>query len=119
MDSIVNRGDYVLIAIGLLLLAAWGLGLIILAVAAWRIGQRWETSDLQKAEYQQKSTLDLEAEEEEAISKEQESESTLSQSTELNSWQQEHQTQSRFHHLGFQKTYKLNEYDEIVLEDGK
>lgn len=104
MDSIVTRGDYVLIAIGLLLITSYGLGLIILAVAAWRIGARWETSDLQKYDQNQtKSTSDLEVEEE--VSKESESEYTLNQSTEYPTLKQ--------------KTYKLNEYDEIVLEDGK
>jgi len=114
MDSIVTRGDYVLIAIGLLLILTYGLGLIILAVAAWRIGARWETLDLQKAENQNQSTLDLEAEEEE-VGKESTT-STLNQSTEYDT---SVQSPSRLSHLRFQKTYKLDEYNKKVLEDGK
>jgi len=97
--GLITNTEYVLIAIGLLLIFAYGIGLILLAIIAWRIGTRMETLS-----------------EEDTLSTELEPEEESKQSTESPSLSQ---NQSLSNRLGFQKTYKEDEYSEVVLEDGK
>ena len=98
----VTRIDYVLIALGIFLIFAYGLGLILLAIAAWHIGTRME--NLSQSEDLQSSNIEYlpqEQEEEDASLVESKSKPNMASRWLL------------------QKTYNEDEYSNRVLEDGK
>ncbi len=105
--KLLHTSDYILIAVGLLMLPIF-IGLVILGVAIWRIGSRMERADSDTAQSNANASQPSNKQYSESPQPTQSNENSIHEDNMLD-----------FAPQFLTKRYKLKQYSEDTLEDGK